>query len=83
MLFAVVAAMVHNYFFQPYIIPTGSLEIPFDRRLSDRLKMHYGARVPMTAVSFPMVHDTIPLIKPDPIIKTLKFLICDCRDRRD
>lgn len=65
LLFAVVAAtMVHNYFFQPYIIPTGSLEKSL--LIGDFLivsKMHYGARVPMTAVSFPMVHDTIPLIK--------------------
>ena len=65
LLFAVVAAtMVHNYFFQPYIIPTGSLEKSL--LIGDFLivsKMHYGARVPMTAVSFPMVHDTIPLVK--------------------
>jgi len=26
-------------------------------------KFHYGARVPMTAVSVPMVHDTVPFLK--------------------
>ena len=26
-------------------------------------KLHYGARVPMTSVGAPMVHDTIPLLK--------------------
>ena len=64
-LFAVVAAtFVHNYFIQPYIIPTGSLEKSL--LIGDFLfvsKFHYGARTPMTAVSVPMVHDTIPVLK--------------------
>ncbi|WP_299184402.1 signal peptidase I [uncultured Aquimarina sp.] len=63
-LFAVVAAtLVHTYFMQPYTIPTGSLERTL--LVGDFLfvsKFHYGARTPMTAVSFPMVHDTIPLV---------------------
>ncbi|WP_378176586.1 signal peptidase I [Aquimarina sp. SS2-1] len=64
-LFAVVAAtLVHTYFMQPYTIPTGSLERTL--LVGDFLfvsKFHYGARTPMTAISFPMVHDTIPLVK--------------------
>lgn len=64
-IFAVIAAtLVHNYFMQPYIIPTGSLEKSL--LVGDFLfvsKFHYGARLPMTAVSFPMVHDTLPLVK--------------------
>ena len=64
-LFAVVAAtLVHNYFIQPYIIPTGSLEKTL--LIGDFLfvsKFHYGARTPTSAVSFPMVHDTLPIIK--------------------
>ena len=63
--FAIVAAtFVHNYFFQPYIIPTGSLEKSL--LIGDFLfvsKFHYGARIPTTPLSFPMVHDTIPLLK--------------------
>ena len=63
-LFAIVAAtIVHNYFIQPYIIPTGSLEKSL--LIGDFLfvsKFHYGARVPMTAISVPMVHDTIPIL---------------------
>ena len=62
--FAVVAAtLVHTYFIQPYVIPTGSLERTL--RVGDLLfvsKFHYGARVPMTAVAAPMVHDTLPII---------------------
>lgn len=64
-LFAVVVAtIVHTYFIQPFTIPTSSLERTL--LVGDFLfvsKMHYGQRTPMTAVSFPMVHDTIPLVK--------------------
>ena len=63
-LFAVVAAtIVHTYVMQPFTIPTSSLEKTL--LVGDFLfvsKFHYGARTPMTPVSFPMVHDTIPLV---------------------
>ena len=58
----VVASTVHIYFLQPFIIPSSSLEKSL--LVGDFLivsKMHYGPRIPMTTVSFPMVHDTIPL----------------------
>ncbi|NJB37649.1 signal peptidase I [Croceivirga sp. JEA036] len=62
--FAIVAAtMVHTYFIQPYVIPTGSLERTL--RVGDFLfvsKFHFGARTPMTAVAAPMVHDTLPIV---------------------
>ena len=65
LIFAITAAtLVHNYFIQPYIIPTGSLEKTL--LIGDFLfvsKFHYGARTPMTAVAFPMVHDTLPIVK--------------------
>ena len=63
--FAIVAAtFVHTYFIQPYVIPTGSLERTL--RIGDFLfvsKFHYGARVPMTTLAAPMVHDTLPVLK--------------------
>jgi len=63
-LFAVIAAtIVHTYFMQPFTIPTSSLEKTL--LVGDFLfvsKFHYGARVPGTAVAFPMVHDTIPVL---------------------
>ncbi len=63
--FAIVAAtFVHTYFIQPYVIPTGSLERTL--RIGDFLfvsKFHYGARVPMTTLAAPMVHDTLPGLK--------------------
>lgn len=63
-LFAIVAAtIVHTYFIQPFTIPSSSLEKSL--LVGDFLfvsKFHYGARVPMTTVAAPMVHDTIPLL---------------------
>ncbi|CAM2809917.1 signal peptidase I [Flavobacterium succinicans] len=65
LLFAViVATIVHTYFIQPFTIPTSSLEKSL--LIGDFLfvsKVNYGARVPMTTVAMPMVHDTIPLTK--------------------
>ena len=62
-LFAIVAAtIVHTYFIQPFTIPTSSLEKSL--LVGDFLfvsKFHYGARVPMTTVAAPMVHDTLPV----------------------
>tara|TARA_B100001057_G_scaffold489252_1_gene575168 strand:- start:3232 stop:4917 length:1686 start_codon:yes stop_codon:yes gene_type:complete len=65
MTFAIIAAtIVHTYFIQPFIIPTGSLEKSL--LIGDFLfvsKFHYGARLPTTPIAMPMVHDTIPFIK--------------------
>ena len=64
-LFAVIAAtLVHTYVMQPYVIPTSSLEKSL--LVGDFLfvsKFHYGARMPLTAVAAPMVHDTLPFFK--------------------
>ncbi|GAL81405.1 signal peptidase I [Algibacter lectus] len=64
-LFAIVAAtIVHTYFIQPFTIPSSSLEKSL--LVGDFLfvsKFHYGARIPMTTVGAPMVHDTIPGLK--------------------
>ena len=60
----VIATIVHIYILQPFVIPTGSLEKTL--RVGDFLlvsKFHYGARIPSTIISFPMVHDTIPIFK--------------------
>ena len=62
--FAIIAAtLVHTYFMQPYTIPTSSLEKTL--YVGDYLfvsKFHYGARVPMTPIAAPMVHDTLPFL---------------------
>lgn len=63
-LFAIVAAtLVHTYVMQPYTIPTSSLEKSL--LVGDFLfvsKFHYGAKTPMSVISAPMVHDTLPFI---------------------
>jgi len=74
-LFAVVAAtVVHTYVMQPFTIPTSSLEKTL--LVGDFLfvsKFHYGARAPMTPISFPMVHDTIPVLKSKSYLKNLQI----------
>ena len=74
-LFAVVAAtVVHTYVMQPFTIPTSSLEKTL--LVGDFLfvsKFHYGARAPMTPISFPMVHDTIPVLKSKSYLKDLQI----------
>ena len=74
-LFAIVAAtIVHTYFMRPYAIPTSSLEKSL--LIGDYLfvsKFHYGARVPMTPLALPMVHDSIPLTDLPSHIKNKKF----------
>jgi signal peptidase I len=63
-LFAIVAAtIVHTYFIQPFTIPSSSLEKTL--LVGDFLfvsKINYGARIPMTTIAAPMVHDTIPIL---------------------
>lgn len=64
LLFAiVVATIVHTYVIQPFTIPSASLEKTL--LIGDFLfvsKLNYGARVPMTTIAAPMVHDTIPVV---------------------
>jgi signal peptidase I len=65
LLFAViVATIVHTYLIQPYTIPSSSLEKSL--LIGDFLfvsKINYGARVPMTTIAAPMVHDSLPFTK--------------------
>ncbi len=65
LVFAIIAAtIVHTYFIQPYTIPTASLEKSL--LVGDYLfvsKCNYGARLPITTIGLPMVHDTIPILK--------------------
>lgn len=62
--FAVVAAtIIRTFFFEAFTIPTPSMERTL--MVGDFLfvsKMHYGARTPMTPISFPFVHQELPVI---------------------
>ena len=61
-LFATVAAtLIQCYWFQMFVIPTGSMESTL--MAGDYIlvsKPTYGPRVPMTPLSFPFVHNTMP-----------------------
>lgn len=63
LVFAVVAAtIIRTFVFEAYTIPTGSMEKTL--LINDFLfvnKMSYGARLPVTPLSFPFVHNTMPL----------------------
>ena len=61
--FAVVAAtLIRTFIFEAYVIPSGSMEKSL--LINDYLfvsKFAYGPRIPETPLSFPFVHNTLPL----------------------
>src|SRR5690606_26721951 len=63
-LFALIAAgIIRTYVFEPFKIPTGSMEKTL--LVGDFLfvnKLAYGPKVPVTPLSFPLVHNFIPYI---------------------
>ena len=62
-IFAIIAAtIIRTFFVEAYTIPTGSMEGSL--LINDYLfvsKMSYGARIPMTPVAVPLVHNTMPI----------------------
>ena len=67
----VVATLIQLYWFQMFVIPTGSMEstlLAGDYILVN--KVAYGPRVPMTPLSFPFVHNTMPLNDTKPSFST-------------
>ncbi len=62
--FAVVAAtLIRTFFIEAYTIPTPSMEKSL--LVGDFLfvsKVNYGARSPMTPISFPFAHNTMPVL---------------------
>ncbi|HNB81170.1 MAG TPA: signal peptidase I [Chitinophagaceae bacterium] len=63
-IFAIVAAtIIRTFFIEAYTIPTPSMEKSL--LVNDYLfvsKMHYGARLPMTPLAIPFIHNSIPLL---------------------
>tara|TARA_B110000037_G_scaffold220233_2_gene287331 strand:- start:33998 stop:35812 length:1815 start_codon:yes stop_codon:yes gene_type:complete len=63
-LFALIAASaIRTYVFEPYTIPTGSMEKTL--MVGDYLfveKLTFGPRVPMTPFSYPVVHNAFPYL---------------------
>lgn len=64
-IFAVIAAtIIRTFFIEAYTIPTSSMEKSL--LIGDYLfvdKISYGPRIPMTPLSFPFAHHTLPLTK--------------------
>lgn len=62
--FAVVAAtLIRTFFIEAYTIPTSSMEKSL--LVGDFLfvsKINYGARTPITPISFPFAHNTLPVV---------------------
>jgi signal peptidase I len=62
--FALVAALIiRTYVFEPFKIPTGSMENTL--LVGDFLfvnKVAYGPKIPVTPVSYPLVHNTVPWV---------------------
>jgi signal peptidase I len=60
--FAVVTTMfIRTFFIEAYVIPTPSMERTL--LVCDDIfvgKVNYGARIPMTPISFPFTHNTLP-----------------------
>ena len=62
--FALIAAgIIRTYVFEPFQIPTGSMEKTL--LVGDFLfvnKLAYGSKVPVTPLSYPLVHNTVPWV---------------------
>lgn len=59
----VAAAVIRTYSFEPFQIPTGSMEKTMV--VGDFLfvnKLAYGSKVPVTPLSYPLVHNIVPLV---------------------
>ena len=64
-IFAIVAAhLIRMFLIEAYKIPTSSMEPTL--QIGDYMfvsKMHYGSRIPITPLSLPLIHHTIPMTK--------------------
>ena len=74
-IFAVIAAtLIRTFFIEAYTIPTPSMEKSL--MVGDYLfvsKTSYGPRVPITPLSFPLVHHTLPITGGKSYLEWLKI----------
>lgn len=65
------AALIRMFLIEAYVIPTSSMESSL--MVGDFLfvsKAHYGIRMPMTLVQFPLVHNTLPVVGSESYLKS-------------
>lgn len=74
-IFALIAAtFIRMFFIEAYKIPTPSMEGTL--LVGDHLfvsKFHYGARIPMTPLAFPLAHHTLPLLGTKAYVEWIKL----------
>jgi signal peptidase I len=72
--FAIIAAtIIRTFFIEAYTIPTPSMEKSL--LVNDYLfvsKMHYGARLPMTPIAIPFIHNSIPILNTKSYIESVQ-----------
>ena len=73
--FAVIAAtLIRTFFIEAFTIPTPSMEKSL--LVGDFLfvsKVNYGPRVPITPLSFPFAHHTMPVVGGKSYLEWIKF----------
>ncbi len=70
----VVATIVRTFILEAYTIPTSSMEKSL--LVGDFLfvsKYHYGPRIPMTPISFPFAHNTMPIFGGKSYVESVKL----------
>lgn len=81
LIFAVIATtIIRTFLIEAFTIPTPSMEKSL--LVGDFLfvsKINYGARTPMTPLSFPFAHQELPIMGGSRIQKQSSCLITDCR----
>ncbi len=74
-IFAIIAAVIIRMFFvEAYVIPSGSMERSL--LIGDYLfvsKTAYGPKMPNTPISFPLVHNTLPLSTAKSFVEWVKW----------
>lgn len=75
LLFAVIAAsIIRGFILEAFTIPTSSMEKSL--LVGDFLfvsKYHYGARTPITPISFPLVHNEMPIFGGDSYLESVQL----------